>query len=221
MSLNLNTIDWAAISSIITFIMVIATFISLKHNREQLKEIKRQWQEENRARLNFSIVSNNGLFLLKISNIGNNNAYDIKLKFSDCFLNCLYAETVKNNFVNLERKSFIIEAGVSKYIYLSPIYGDSRSEFLSPHESFTGSEINKWLDKNRKTEIEIIGTYCNKYKINENFTLDDFLIESIVVNDELTNAVKYIKKGLIVQNDKYMPIQKSLDLIAKNIIKDR
>lgn len=31
--------------------------------------------------------------------------------------------------------------------------------------------------------------------------------------------MSYMKKGLIVQNDQYMPIQKSLDMIAKSIQK--
>ena len=31
--------------------------------------------------------------------------------------------------------------------------------------------------------------------------------------------MSYMKKGLIVQNDSYMPVQKSLDIIAKSIRK--
>ena len=40
-----------------------------------------------------------------------------------------------------------------------------------------------------------------------------------MVKDELTLAVERIKKGMIVQNDQYYPIQKSLDIIAKSMNK--
>ena len=41
----------------------------------------------------------------------------------------------------------------------------------------------------------------------------------MVVQGDLETTMSYMKKGLIVQNDLYMPIQKSLDMIAKSIQK--
>ena len=39
----------------------------------------------------------------------------------------------------------------------------------------------------------------------------------MVVQGDLETTMSYMKKGLIVQNDQYMPVQKSLDAIAKSI----
>lgn len=41
----------------------------------------------------------------------------------------------------------------------------------------------------------------------------------MVVQGDLETTMSYMKKGLIVQNDQYMPVQKSLDMIAKSIKK--
>ena len=39
---------------------------------------------------------------------------------------------------------------------------------------------------------------------------------NLVVNDELTNNIEDIRKGTVVNNDQFYPIQKSLDIIAKS-----
>ena len=215
---NLNTIDWVAISSLLTFAMVIITVCTLWQNNKQLKEIKRQWSEQNRARLNISIVAKNNIFALKISNVGKSTAYGIDIKISQNFIDCLYSDYVKNTFEKLNNKKYILEAGNDKYIYISPVYGQS-SHTINNSENYSGEEINKWLDSNKNTPISITGVYCDLYKIDETFCIDDFIINSIIVNDALTVAIQNIKEGTVVQNNNYMPIQKSLDMIAKNIDK--
>lgn len=52
------------------------------------------------------------------------------------------------------------------------------------------------------------------------FVLNWFLDKTfMVVQGDLETTMSYMKKGLIVQNDQYMPVQKSLDMIAKSIKK--
>ena len=67
MNIDICTIDWVTISAFITAIMALIAGITLRQNHLQLKELKRQWEATNRARLNFSIIFNRGSFLLKIS----------------------------------------------------------------------------------------------------------------------------------------------------------
>jgi len=219
MNFNLNTFDWVAISSITSCLVVIITGITLWLNKRQLNEIKHQWVEENRARLNFSIVSNEGRFLLKIANIGKNNAFDIKLHFNEEFISTLFSKYSKNVYQTIQSKSFVIESGEKKYYDISPSYGYEGSSYSYPgnKENFTGKEINDWLDTNLYLKIEINGSYCDKYKISESFSIGDFITKSIIVKDDISLALQEIQKGTIVQNDQYMPIQKSLDIIARHV----
>ncbi|NLI35515.1 MAG: hypothetical protein GX416_03205 [Bacteroidales bacterium] len=201
---NLNTIDWNAISSIITLIALIIALISLRQNSKQLKEMKRQWDEENRPNINISIDISQSWFVLKISNIGKQDAFNINIKFNDEFLKNIPNSRYRNSYLSLQSNPFFIEKGKSKYFMI-----DSCKETK-----------NNWKDKDGT--IIATGTYCNKYTINETLDINEFIIEnSFKVNDELTTIMGYIKQGLIVQNNDYMPIQKSLDAIAKKITSEK
>lgn len=209
---------WASyLCAAATFIMVIYTSWTLKQNSEQLEEIKRQWKEEHRARLVFSIAFEQGLYVLKIANVGMEPAYNIKLKFSDVFIDSLLADATKEIYRRLNEKSFFIEGKGAKYFYISPQYGDASVTFCRTNESFSSEDKNKWIDKFRDVAIEIRGIYCDEYEVDETLKLDDFLIMSLVINDELTNNIEDIRKGVVVKNTYYYPIQKSLDMIAKKL----
>lgn len=191
MNLDIYTIDWIAISAFASFAMVVITWFSLRL-------MKRQWNEEKRPRLNFSIAISQVWYVLKISNIGKQNAYNIDIDFNQEFIDIL-SPVRKSSFERLETKSFAIEAGCSKYYLIS--------------------SCEEW--KSACSEIIVKGKYCNKYKIDEKIYIDEFITDSLIVNDALTTDIGYIKKGLIVQNDKYYPIQKSLDIIAKKLSEER
>ena len=62
------------------------------------------------------------------------------------------------------------------------------------------------------------GLYNDRYKIDEELCMSMFLDKTfMVVKGDLETTMGYTKKGLVVQNDSYMPIQKSLNQIAKSI----
>ena len=65
------------ISSIATIAMVVATFYTLKQNREQLLELKKQWNDQNKAKLVFSVEQIHCFYCLKIHNIGKTAACNI------------------------------------------------------------------------------------------------------------------------------------------------
>ncbi len=195
---------WAAyLSAAATFIMVIFTWLTIKQNGEQLDELKRQWKEEHRARLSFSIVSKQGIFMLKIANVGKETAYNIRLTFSDQFIESLLSNSTKEIYRKLNGKSFIIEPYTDKYYYLAPIYGISSVKFHRTNEVFSAEEINKWLDVFRYIPIKINGTYCDIYHISETLKLDNYLLMNLVVNDELTNNIEDIRKGTVVKNEQF------------------
>ena len=76
--------------------------------------------------------------------------------------------------------------------------------------------------RNSNADFLATGTYNDKYEINENISLSQIINKHhFVVRNKTENSLYYMKKGLVVQNDNYMPVQKSLDVIAKNIEKIR
>ena len=79
MIIALCVINWTAVSAIITAITALVAVIALWQNKQQLKEMRQQWLEDRRARLSFGIISNDGLFLLRITNVGKETAYNISM----------------------------------------------------------------------------------------------------------------------------------------------
>lgn len=187
-------IDWTAVSAIATLIMAIATFVTIRQNKKQLKELQRQWNETNRARLTFSIIVNNGLYLLKITNCGTVIAYNISIKFNDDFINNHFSDSVKEWFHSLENKPFCIEAGVSKHYYISPIAGYGSCEIRG--KSFSGAQIDNWLKKHITDKIKITGKYCDIYDIDEEFSMEEYINGAMVVNNELVLALDRLKKSV-------------------------
>ena len=65
-----------------------------------------------------------------------------------------------------------------------------------------------WKDKH--IVIMMKGSYNNIYTIEEEIDMNWFLNKTfMVVQGDLETTMSYMKKGLIVQNDQYMPVQKS------------
>lgn len=66
--------------------------------------------------------------------------------------------------------------------------------------------------------MKLLGIYNNQYKIDECLNIQHFINKlHFNVKSDVETTIDHIKKGLIIQNDSYMPIQKSIDLIAKNL----
>ena len=74
--------------------------------------------------------------------------------------------------------------------------------------------------KNKNVVIRMKGLYNDIYKIDEELSMSMFLDKTFMdVKGDLETIMGYLKKGLVVQNNSYMPIQKSLDQIAQSIKK--
>ncbi len=189
------------LSSIASFGMIFFTYRSLQQNKTQIEELRLQREEDERARLVFSVIVYQTSFMLKISNIGKRNVFNAIINFNEDFLSELIEKRFQKGFRQLS-KPFFVEVGDSKYLYIGHC-----------------PDVNTaWKDKH--VVIKIKGSYNNTYDIDEELDMNWFLDRSfIVVQGDLETTMSYMKKGLIVQNDSYMPVQKSLDIIAKSIRK--
>ena len=130
----LSIINWTAISAIATFGMAIATFVTLRQNGKQLKEIKRQWDEDNRPILEINLV--NPPFSLdsmdlyfEIINIGKGVAKNISIFFDESITDI----PIKSIYVNAIRTK-------NKTYNLLP-----NKSMLVPFISFSKKSLNKSL----------------------------------------------------------------------------
>lgn len=206
-------INWDAISSIASVIMMLVALITFWVTYQQRKE-------DTRARLTFEIISWKNLFLLKISNIGKECAYNIRMQIDGEFIENHYSEEVKNAFSNICRKTFVMVAGRELHYYLTPVQHSLGSTFMIGKEEFHSQDVNSWLENNKNSKLHISGTYCNKYKFDETLSIGDYIAGMpLVVEDPGTIALKEISKGLSCKNDFHRPIQERIDDIAKSLEK--
>lgn len=189
------------LSAMASFGMIYYTYRSLQQNKKQLEEMKAQREEEERARLVFSVIVYQTAFMLKISNIGKRNVFNAIIHFNEDFLNELMEERFEEGYKQLA-KPFFVEAGTSRYLFIG----------------FCQEVNDAW--KNKNVVIKMKGSYNDVYNIDEELYMSMFLDKTfMLVQGDLETTMGHIKKGLVVQNNSYMPMQKSLDQIAKSIKK--
>jgi len=171
--------------------MVIATFITLWQNRGQLNQMKKQWNEERRARLEFSIVAIDKYFMLKIENVGKNRAKDVKLSFNKEFLDLVYVESCKKHLNLTSSKKISLQSRKAYYSLISPTYHDIDITFRPPGlpaQHFSSEEIRENNNKLAKAPLRIAGSYLDennqKYEIKEELYISDFM-GSIAVDDSI------------------------------------
>lgn len=208
--IELSTINWTAVSSIVSFIMVIATFVTLFVNSRQLKEMKRQWKEEHRPNIQVSIVVKNKTFCVRVNNVGNELAANVRLHFNSFFKESLQSMYQRTVFAEIEQNPLVIPAHESKYFYLMPIKQFGIVSYPSTNESFTDKEILNWIDEHSNDIIEIDYTYTSgnssdsysnkyssilKYCFGHTALVVDNVSDAIIsVNSSLQRIEKQLKK---------------------------
>lgn len=201
MEFELFKIDWSAISSIVSLIMVVTTFITLWVNGRQLKEMKRQWKEEHRPHIQVSIVVKNETFLVCVSNVGNRLATNVRLQFNEFFKETLFAKQLRDSFVEIENTPLIVPAHSSKYFYLMPILGFGTITYNTSKESFTDCEFEKWVEENKDVNIMVSCTYESEGSTDRYHTCFSTVLEhcfghTAVVIDNEVDAVLELNKTL-------------------------
>ncbi len=217
---------WTSVSAIATGVGSIATAVmafialrSLLQNDKQLDELKKQREEETRARLVFEIVSYEHLYLLKITNVGKSTAYDLTFCINSKLIDNHFSDYIKSIFERNNQKRFVMVPGRSLYFYLSPIHTTQRTHIIKG-VSFTSEVINQWLNQYQNEAIVITGSYCGKYEIRECFSINDFMGDSIVVHDNGVLALKDITKEIKRNNDSCKSILVLLDRINGTLLND-
>lgn len=173
--------DWDAISAISNIIMAAIAFGALGYSVKQNYDLKKQKFEEERGRLVFSVIIADKIYILKIENIGNQSVYDLKFSVNDNFIDMIPIPQFKQYLLTATSKKIHIPPKSEKLYALSPIEG-----------------IGNCDDKIRVIKLEkmiIKGTYNNKYKIDESFTMDEFT-GSVVISNPVVKTLSEINKSL-------------------------
>ena len=214
MSMNICYINWEAVSAISNIAMAAIAFASLGFSYYLLHKERKQRIEDNRARIDFSIIENIHAYYLCIENVGKETAYDIKMKVQGSPIeNNLYI-SVRNRFYQLTKKSFILKGGEKKYFFISPSILE-KDISLPWKEKKTMDEINNWLKEYDEKPIVVSGQYNNRYTFKKDFTIRNF---SVLETFQIPSPIESIA-GAVSDMDTYTlnEIKDSLNNIADKI----
>lgn len=190
---------WTMISAIATAAMAIATFITIcitiRQNRNAV-----------RARLIFSIVRKQHYVCLKVANVGNSVATDVRIRFSQNFKNIFLTNSMKENYTLLERMSLSIDAHDAKFYYIVPAFCTEGASYESSKgEKYDQEQVNEWHNQYDDVEFQILGSYCScskKYKFQERISIHAFL--NVVAVDENEIVELFRKQNTILKDVKVL-----------------
>lgn len=199
--LSLSPEAWTAMSVFASMLMVVATFITLWQNRKQSQEMKKQWEEEQRARIALSIVSNRDYFYLKVENIGSNMARNIQLKFGAFFKEKMLTQSYIDYYEQIENRSFYLSPHSRKYFYFAPQYGFDRIDFCTTGETIMESDLVTWANKYQDEAITLSCCYMNmsgdkQYVESYNSYLKDLYNKAAIVIDNEVDALLEVNKTI-------------------------
>lgn len=193
--------DWLSFwviyfSALTSLAMVVITWCTLKQNKEQLDEIKRQWKESTRPYLLVSIKEyshsqnvdgssedkkqNTNEYLLVIENCGNSVAKDVQITFDKAFVDGIKYKEVKDS-INYIMKAKISIAPHGKYVFR---ICNSVNTF-NPRKDNEYKEFEEFLNYFKDIKITITLIYNGYIEDKIINTSKDLLLWTTRVVDEL------------------------------------
>lgn len=189
------------IGSLASFAMIFFTAKTLEQNKNQLDELKRQWDENHRPHLYGRIVAYKHFYFYQIYNAGSMDAYNVSLKINSDFESKI-PEDHKYIFKEMQDFPFFIQSGKPKNFILGKC-----------------SDINKnWKDMD--FNIEVSGTYNNLFSFHNIIPIKEFVNKHhAVILSPIEDALETIALGLVKPNTipKHKDIQFSVESIAKSL----
>lgn len=199
------------IGALASFFMIFFTAKTLEQNKEQLFELKRQWEEEHRPHVGIRIIVYNHAYFFEYFNSGKEDAYGIKISINDSFYSLLDNQG-REYFKNALSYPEYIPSGKSIYHFIGWC-----------------KDINSRLNEDNRY-IFINGHFNNIYEFN--FKLDGnqfFDKKHMIVRSPIEKALEDIAEGLVRPNCISKPkaiqlymrsISDSLEVISKYLKND-
>lgn len=201
-------LNWNALTAIGTILLAIATFVTIWQNRNQLSELKKQREEDIRARLDCSIIEWHNCYFLKIQNVGRSLAYNIQLKFAGNPIFTNPFRTLTEMYIELQNKKLMLSPGGKTFFLLIP-KEQSQLEWTDKNkkEGQPTENITDWIRKNENEKIELTGIYNDKYSIDIKMSIRDFLANGSV---DVMEPLAEIAESLSSEGKDEQTIQKSI-----------
>jgi len=171
---------------IVTTITLIITIYFSWQNRKMLIESRK-------ARLVFSIISQNRKLFLKVKNVGQNIAHSIQFEMNEEFINCT---PWKGQYEDVKNNPFRLSGGDERFFFILPLGSDLLR--LSSGEGFNSEELNKMIEQFNSIEIIIKGQfvdviYSETIAIEEKFHTKECMPLSVEIPDPILQELKNIK----------------------------
>ena len=206
--------DWNALSAIANICIALLALFTYLYTRSQTKRQDELRHEDIRARLSFSVVEWNNLYMLKITNIGREAAYKIQLNVSGSPITENPIDLVKDVFARLRATTINIEAEQSVYYLVSPTESAQGEQGLEGGKQYDMKSIHEWLSTHDNESIYITGQYNNRYKIEEEFSIRDYLQFGAFEHKE---PIEEIAEAIYSRDPKDKAIQKNIQFIKESL----
>ena len=127
------TAVWTSVSAIATAIMAWFTYKSIQNSKEQLAEMKEQWEMENRPIIEMMLAYplysiKDGSLALVLKNIGRTTAENVKIEIDKDFINSVPNSQVVEQLKSMSSYSFRILPAATKIINISLVQPLNRNK---------------------------------------------------------------------------------------------
>lgn len=209
---ELSHIDWNALTAIGTIFLAIITYCTVRQNKAQIKEMKRQWDMEQSPDLDIALISlpyrmPEESLAIEITNFGKGIAENIKLILDKGFINDFPIESVKEKARKIEQSEYRVLPGKSKII---PICRFDTN--LSNCDKLFGQKVNK---KEREQIHKYLENFTFHLECNYNGVHSPF--KHTFTTEEKGFVRESISSSLSEIAEEIEDVKRSIDTLASNV----
>lgn len=196
-TINWPNIDWTAISAIATLLMAIATFITLRHSRKQLEEMKRQWSEEHKPIIEAKLVrapmnKHLGSTCIQLINYGKGNAENIRISFTESINNEHFKSLMEPRLRSIERERYNLLPNSNLLISYCLFEDNQKTEGIICNGKPITILDKSFIVDSLRQPIQMIVCYGSgcQYELNYVISYDSISSRESTIQEEL-NHIQY------------------------------
>lgn len=182
------TAVWTSVSAIATAIMAWFTYKSIQNSKEQLAEMKEQWEMENRPIIEMMLAYplysiKDGSLALVLKNIGRTTAENVKIEIDKDFINSVPNSQVVEQLKSMSSYSFRILPAATKIINISLV------QPLNRNKRYKYQVFGKPL---KNEEYEALVSFFKSNSIKVSCTYDKYQFSDVLE----TNNIDYVERSI-------------------------
>ena len=163
LDLFMNPNTWTAISTIATAAMAITAFCTLRQNRKQLNEMKRQWLEDRKPIIEAALINPPYCYReqslgIEIANIGKTVAEDITIHLEDDFIKSYGNTIIERQIRQICSQKYHLAPNERTFFSLCAIKPNGNKKTLFG-QVVSNSELMTFEDINTNANIHVVCNY--------------------------------------------------------------